>query len=127
MVPAAWHRESVLKLMDEIDSYIPDPERALDKPFQMSVEDVFTIQGRGTVVTGRVEQGIIKVGQEVEVVGMGSNIKTAVTGTWFRSCWAQSFRVKAQSISHAAAHCIGSLTLSWCLPCLCQVFAWSAL
>ena len=71
-----------MKLMDEIDSYIPDPERALDKPFQMSVEDVFTIQGRGTVVTGRVEQGIIKVGQEVEVVGMGANIKTAGTGTW---------------------------------------------
>lgn len=72
--------------MDEIDSYIPDPERALDKPFQMSVEDVFTIQGRGTVVTGRVEQGIIKVGQEVEVVGMGSKIKTSVTGKKLDPC-----------------------------------------
>lgn len=79
-------RESILKLMDEIDSYIPDPERALDKPFQMSVEDVFTIQGRGTVVTGRVEQGIIKVGQEVEVVGMGSKIKTSVTGKKLDPC-----------------------------------------
>jgi elongation factor Tu len=67
-------------LMDAVDSYIPQPERAIDKPFLMPVEDVFSISGRGTVATGRVERGIIKVGEEVEVVGMKATAKTTVTG-----------------------------------------------
>jgi elongation factor Tu len=67
-------------LMDAVDSYIPQPERAIDKPFLMPVEDVFSISGRGTVATGRVERGIVKVGEEVEVVGMKATAKTTVTG-----------------------------------------------
>lgn len=73
-------RGAILKLMDEVDSFIPEPERDLDKPFLMSAEDVFSIQGRGTVVTGRVEHGTIKTGQEVEVVGLKETTKTACTG-----------------------------------------------
>ena len=72
--------ESVNRLMDAVDSYIPDPERAIDRPFLMPVEDVFSISGRGTVATGRVERGICKVGEEVEVVGIKDTIKTTVTG-----------------------------------------------
>jgi len=72
--------ESIAKLMEAVDSYIPDPERAVDKPFLMPVEDVFSISGRGTVATGRVERGIIKVGEEVEVVGIKPTAKTTVTG-----------------------------------------------
>ena len=66
--------------MDAVDSYIPQPERAIDKPFLMPVEDVFSISGRGTVATGRVERGIVKVGEEVEIVGMKATTKTTVTG-----------------------------------------------
>ena len=73
-------RDAILKLMDAVDSYIPDPVRALDKPFAMPVEDVFSIQGRGTVATGRVEQGVVKVGDEVEILGIRPNQKTTVTG-----------------------------------------------
>jgi elongation factor Tu len=73
-------REAVLKLMAAVDSYIPQPERPLDKPFLMPIEDVFSISGRGTVVTGRVETGIIKVGEEVEIVGIKDTVKTVVTG-----------------------------------------------
>ncbi|MCG8467741.1 MAG: elongation factor Tu, partial [Gemmatimonadetes bacterium] len=72
--------ECIQELMDAIDSYIPEPERDVDKPFLMPVEDVFTITGRGTVVTGRIERGIIKTGEEVELVGLGSDKKTVVTG-----------------------------------------------
>ena len=72
--------ESVLKLMDAIDSYIPTPEREIDKPFIMPIEDVFSISGRGTVVTGRVEKGIVKVGDEIEIVGIKDTRKTVVTG-----------------------------------------------
>jgi elongation factor Tu len=72
--------DSINKLMDAVDSYIPNPERAIDKPFLMPVEDVFSISGRGTVATGRVERGIIKVGEEVEVVGIKATAKTTVTG-----------------------------------------------
>ena len=72
--------EAILKLMDAVDSYIPDPVRAIDKPFLMPVEDVFSISGRGTVATGRVERGIVKVGEEVEIVGMKATAKTTVTG-----------------------------------------------
>jgi elongation factor Tu len=73
-------KEAILKLMAEVDRYIPTPERAIDKPFLMPVEDVFSISGRGTVVTGRVERGIIKVGQDVEIVGLTPTTKTTVTG-----------------------------------------------
>ncbi|MHB8058368.1 MAG: elongation factor Tu [Desulfuromonadaceae bacterium] len=72
--------ESIERLMDAVDAYIPDPERAIDRPFLMPVEDVFSISGRGTVATGRVERGICKVGEEVEVVGIKDTIKTTVTG-----------------------------------------------
>ena len=72
--------QSILRLMEAVDSYIPQPERAIDKPFLMPVEDVFSISGRGTVVTGRVERGIVKVGDEVEVVGLRPTLKTVVTG-----------------------------------------------
>src|SRR6188508_10408 len=71
---------AILKLMEAVDSYIPTPQRATDKPFLMPVEDVFSIAGRGTVATGRVERGIIKVGEEVEVVGLRPTQKTVVTG-----------------------------------------------
>ena len=73
-------KEKILELMKQVDDYIPTPERPLDKPFLMPVEDVFSISGRGTVVTGRVEQGIIKVGEEVEIVGIRDTQKTTVTG-----------------------------------------------
>jgi elongation factor Tu len=72
--------DAINKLMDAVDSYIPNPERAIDKPFLMPVEDVFSISGRGTVATGRVERGIVKVGEEVEIVGMKATAKTTVTG-----------------------------------------------
>ena len=66
--------------MEAVDNYIPQPERAIDKPFLMPVEDVFSISGRGTVVTGRVERGIVKVGEEIEIVGLRDTQKTIVTG-----------------------------------------------
>ncbi|MBA3668951.1 MAG: elongation factor Tu [Sphingomonas sp.] len=72
--------EAILKLMKVVDEWIPTPERPLDKPFLMPIEDVFSISGRGTVVTGRVEQGIVKVGEEVEIVGIKDTQKTVVTG-----------------------------------------------
>ena len=72
--------ESVVNLMDAVDSYIPEPERDIDKPFLMAVEDVFSIKGRGTVVTGRIERGVIKVGEEVEILGIREPRKTTVTG-----------------------------------------------
>ncbi|XVF32635.1 hypothetical protein REPUB_Repub17cG0099300 [Reevesia pubescens] len=75
-------KNAILKLMEAVDQYIPDPVRQLDKPFLMPIEDVFSIQGRGTVATGRVEQGTIKVGEEVEILGLtqGGPLKTTVTG-----------------------------------------------
>ncbi len=78
--PGELGEQSILKLMEAVDSYIPEPERAIDKPFIMPVEDVFSISGRGTVATGRVERGIIKVGEEVEIVGIRPTQKTTVTG-----------------------------------------------
>ena len=72
--------DKIWELMDAVDSYIPTPERDLDKPFLMPVEDVFSITGRGTVATGRVERGTVKVGEEVEIVGFGETKKTTVTG-----------------------------------------------
>src|SRR5450432_83893 len=72
--------DAVLKLMDTVDAYIPQPERPIDQPFLMPVEDVFSISGRGTVVTGRVERGVVKVGEEIEIVGLKPTVKTVVTG-----------------------------------------------
>jgi len=72
--------EDILKLMDAVDEYVPVPERDVDKPFLMPVEDVFTITGRGTVVTGRIERGIVKVGDELEIVGLGDTRNTVCTG-----------------------------------------------
>jgi elongation factor Tu len=72
--------QAVLALMAEVDKYIPQPERPKDRPFLMPIEDVFSISGRGTVVTGRVERGIVKVGEEVEIVGLKPTVKTTVTG-----------------------------------------------
>ena len=72
--------DCIMELMDAVDSFVPTPERAVDKPFLMPVEDVFSITGRGTVATGRIESGIIKVGEEIELVGMGSDKKTTCTG-----------------------------------------------
>jgi elongation factor Tu len=73
-------KDSIFKLMDAVDSYIPQPERPKDRPFLMPIEDVFSISGRGTVVTGRIERGVVKVGDEVEIVGLRATTKTVVTG-----------------------------------------------
>jgi elongation factor Tu len=73
------HKESILKLMEAVDSYIPEPERPIDKDFLMPVEDVFSIEGRGTVATGRVERGIIKKMEEVEIIGIKDTLKTTIT------------------------------------------------
>ena len=73
-------KEAVLELMKAVDAYIPQPERPIDKPFLMPIEDVFSISGRGTVVTGRVERGIVKVGEEIEIVGLKATVKSTVTG-----------------------------------------------
>jgi elongation factor Tu len=76
-----YGKPAIMKLMAEVDNYIPQPEREIDKPFLMPIEDVFSISGRGTVVTGRIERGIVKVGDEVEIVGFGAKAeKTTVTG-----------------------------------------------
>jgi elongation factor Tu len=71
---------SIMKLADALDSYIPTPKRAIDQPFLLPIEDVFSISGRGTVVTGRVERGIVKVGEEIEIVGIKPTVKTTCTG-----------------------------------------------
>ena len=71
---------SILKLAEALDSYIPEPKRAIDGPFLMPIEDVFSISGRGTVVTGRIERGIVKVGEEIEIVGLRPTVKTTCTG-----------------------------------------------
>ena len=73
-------RDAILELMAAVDSYIPQPERPKDRPFLMPIEDVFSISGRGTVVTGRVERGVVKVGEEIEIVGIRATTKTTVTG-----------------------------------------------
>ena len=78
--PNAPEYKCILELMEAVDNYIPTPERPLDKPFLMPVEDVFGIKGRGTVVTGRIERGIIKTGEEVEIIGITETRKTTVTG-----------------------------------------------
>ena len=79
VTPEIGH-DAVIALMKTVDEYIPQPERPIDQPFLMPVEDVFSISGRGTVVTGRVERGIVKVGEEIEIVGLKDTVKTTVTG-----------------------------------------------
>ena len=81
-------RESILKLLEHVDSWIPTPVRELDKPFLLPIEDVFSIAGRGTVTTGRVERGVMKKGEEAEIIGLKAKIKTTITG--------QSFRIRLQ-------------------------------
>ncbi|HID8574601.1 TPA: EF-Tu/IF-2/RF-3 family GTPase, partial [Neisseria meningitidis] len=76
----AAYEEKIFELAAALDSYIPTPERAVDKPFLLPIEDVFSISGRGTVVTGRVERGIIHVGDEIEIVGLKETQKTTCTG-----------------------------------------------
>jgi elongation factor Tu len=78
--PSDYGTPSIQKLMDACDSFIPEPKRELDKPFLMPVEDVFTITGRGTVVTGRIERGMVKVGEDIEIIGLGETKKTTCTG-----------------------------------------------
>src|SRR6478672_5244566 len=78
--PKSEWGQKIMELMDAVDSYIPLPERAIDKPFLMPVEDIFSISGRGTVVTGRIERGIVKVGEEIEIVGLRPTVKKVVTG-----------------------------------------------
>ena len=78
--PAKPECKCILELMDAVDSYIPQPVRDIDQPFLMPIEDVFSIEGRGTVVTGRIERGIVKVGEEIEIVGIKPTMKTVVTG-----------------------------------------------
>ena len=73
-------RDAILKLMQTVDDYIPQPERPIDQPFLMPIEDVFSISGRGTVVTGRIERGVVKVGEEIEIVGIRDTVKTTCTG-----------------------------------------------
>jgi len=80
MEPGGDEYKCIFELMEAVDSYIPTPDRPIDKPFLMPIEDVFTISGRGTVVTGRVERGIVKVGEEIEIVGLGETRKTVATG-----------------------------------------------
>jgi elongation factor Tu len=72
--------QAIIKLMETVDTYIPQPDRPIDRPFLMPIEDVFSISGRGTVVTGRIERGILKVGDEVEIVGIKNTVKTICTG-----------------------------------------------
>ena len=78
--PESAENKSIIELMEAVDAYIPEPTRITDKPFLMPIEDIFTISGRGTVVTGRIERGIIKVGEDIEIVGFGETRKRVVTG-----------------------------------------------
>ena len=105
------YRNAILQLVQSLDEYIPDPVRDLDKPFTLPVEDVFSIQGRGTVVTGRIETGVVKVGDEVEIVGIQAPQKTTVTGgpqggqAWYHHEVCSSSARQKGSRSH---HCRGS-------------------
>jgi elongation factor Tu len=78
--PAAEVNKPIMELLEAVDSHIPEPERMMDKPFLLPIEDIFTISGRGTVVTGKVERGMVKVGEEIEIVGFGETRKRVVTG-----------------------------------------------
>merc|ERR1719410_1963702 len=73
-------KDSIMKLMEAVDEFIPLPTRDLDKPFLMPIEDVFSIAGRGTVVTGRIETGVVQTGDDIEIIGLGETMKTTCTG-----------------------------------------------
>jgi len=90
--------EAIMKLADALDSYIPTPERAVDGAFLMPVEDVFSISGRGTVVTGRIERGIVKVGEEIEIVGIVPTVKTTCTGVETSASCCAAPSVKTSSV-----------------------------
>ncbi|GFH16313.1 elongation factor Tu, partial [Haematococcus lacustris] len=93
-------RESILKLMRAVDTYIPLPQRSLDLPFSMSIEDTFSIAGRGTVATGRIEKGIIKPGDDIELVGLKPTIKTTVTGVeMFKKSLSQKFEAEIYALT----------------------------
>ena len=91
-------KEAILKLLDSVDSWIPTPARDLDKPFLLPIEEVFSILGRGTVTTGRVERGVMKKGDEAEIVGLGSKLKTTITGMLYSVWYAHlaSYNMHAQ-------------------------------
>ena len=100
--------------MQAIDEYIPDPVRALDRPFSLPVEDVFSIQGRGTVVTGRIEQGIVKVGEQIEIIGIQPPTKTTVTGVLLIPS-ASSSAKKCSGVLHLQGpRCSGALHVLLC-------------
>ena len=102
-------KESVLELMKAVDDYIPQPDRPIDQPFLMPIEDVFSISGRGTVVTGRIERGVIKVGEEVEIVGIRDTVKSTVTGVeMFRKLLDQG-----QAGDNVGACCAASTARAW--------------
>jgi elongation factor Tu len=107
--------KSIMELMDAVDSYIPQPVRATDRPFLMPVEDVFSISGRGTVATGRVERGVIKVGEEVEIVGIRATQKTVVTGVEIANC---STRARRATTS---ARCCAAQSEDWPRPELAKL------
>ncbi len=95
--------------MKAVDAYIPQPERPIDQPFLMPIEDVFSISGRGTVVTGRVERGIVKVGEEVEIVGIRPTTKTTITGVeMFRKC-----STRARLATTSARCCAAPSARTW--------------
>ena len=98
----SFYRNAILQLVQSLDEYIPDPVRDLDKPFTLPVEDVFSIQGRGTVVTGRIETGVVKVGDEVEIVGIQAPQKTTVTG---EHCGGQAGSASAMQEGGETHHC----------------------
>jgi elongation factor Tu len=101
--------ESIMELMNAVDEYVPQPTRDTDKPFLMPVEDVFTITGRGTVVTGRVESGIIKTGEQVEIVGLGETQTTTVTGV---EMFARS-STRARPVTTSVCSCAAPRRRTW--------------
>ena len=108
--------QAIMRLADALDTYIPQPERAIDGAFLLPVEDVFSISGRGTVVTGRVERGIIKVGEEIEIVGISDVQKTIVTGVeCSASCWTRARRATTSECC-CAAPSVKTSSVAKCWP-----------
>jgi elongation factor Tu len=106
--------EAIMRLADALDNYIPTPERAVDGAFLMPVEDVFSISGRGTVVTGRIERGIVKVGEEIEIVGIKDTVKQpALAWKCSASCWTR-VRLVTTSVSCCAAPSVKTLSAAKC-------------
>jgi len=108
--------QAIMRLAEALDTYIPQPERALDGAFLMPVEDVFSISGRGTVVTGRIERGIVKVGEEIEIVGLKPTLKPpAPAWKCSASCWIKA-RLATTSAYCCAAPSVKKLSVVKCLP-----------